>query len=147
MPDSRLLSAATISPVNRPEAAPSAGRVWRPSAVLWLLVLAVYWGCLFLGTHSEARDVPSGIWDFDKALHAGAYFGLTTLVLIAARRVGSLLTWRTYAKAAVLVLAYGAFDELTQPLVGRQCELLDWLADAAGVAAAIGIDRWRYPQA
>lgn len=145
MPDSLTMTAPPAKKTDAPvKEGGLAGRAWRGGAVFWLAALAIYWLSLFAGTHSEARDVPSGIWSYDKLLHAGAYFGLTTLVLIAARRFGSLSTWRTYVKAAALALAYGAFDEITQPLVGRQCELFDWLADAAGVLAAVGVDRWRH---
>jgi VanZ family protein len=34
-------------------------------------------------------------------------------------------------------MAYGAFDELTQPLVNRFCEWNDWLADSVGICAAV----------
>ncbi len=35
--------------------------------------------------------------------------------------------------------AYAAFDEITQQLVGRDCELGDWMADAMGAIVGIGI--------
>jgi VanZ family protein len=51
---------------------------------------------------------------------------------------------------AVLVLAtlllYAAFDEQTQKLVNRSCEMADWNADAAGTSIAVvgayAIARW-----
>jgi VanZ family protein len=40
----------------------------------------------------------------------------------------------------LLILAlYGAFDEQTQKLVGRHCDLRDWFADMAGAALAVGL--------
>ena len=35
--------------------------------------------------------------------------------------------------------AYGVFDELTQIPVGRDAEVLDWLADVSGSAAAAAV--------
>jgi VanZ family protein len=46
--------------------------------------------------------------------------------------------------------AYGAVDELLQPFVHRDAELLDWVADATGVWAAVVIlwllQRWLIPR-
>jgi VanZ family protein len=43
-------------------------------------------------------------------------------------------------------LAYGALDEWLQALVGRDCELKDWLADALAVTIAVTVlsaVKWR----
>jgi VanZ family protein len=98
-------------------------------------VLLVYWVCLFLGTH---RPKDSGV-DFsmsDKILHFGAYFGLALLLALAwsLRRP---LTIRSYAVMSLLLMAYGAMDELLQIPVGRHCDPLDWLADTGGVIAGL----------
>ena len=38
-----------------------------------------------------------------------------------------------------IVMAYGAFDELTQPIFGRDCEFLDWVADSSAGVVAVSI--------
>jgi VanZ family protein len=71
----------------------------------------------------------------------------TTLHVIGFTGLGILTIWRVGAKYRVVpisavvtwyvaLLLYAAFDELTQPLTGRSCEWIDWVADAGG--AAIG---------
>ena len=101
------------------------------------LVLVVYWIGLFLGTHTPKV---SGV-DFsvmDKILHFGAYFGLSLLFALAwsLRRP---LVARGYAVLAMLLLAYGALDELLQIPVGRHCDPLDWLADTCGVITGLAL--------
>lgn len=98
-------------------------------------MLTVYWICLFIGTHTPTV---SGV-EFtvtDKILHFGAYFGLAFLLVLAwsLRRP---LTVRSYVMVAMLLLAYGALDELLQIPVGRTCDILDWLADACGVTSGL----------
>ena len=41
-------------------------------------------------------------------------------------------------KIVSLLAVVGAFDEITQPLVGRDCELLDWCADVVGAVVGSG---------
>lgn len=76
--------------------------------------------------------------DVDKLVHFGAFFVLTTLMLRGTHHGPS----RKHTAIAVVALAYAAFDETTQPFTGRVADPLDWLADAIGVVAAIGLDRW-----
>lgn len=124
---------------------PANHRAWRRTAAAWLGVATVYWLGLFAGTHSPVGPtIPSSLWDFDKVIHAAAYFGLATVLLIAWRRTGAQPGLRGRLAIAAIALAYGAVDELTQPFVGRQCELLDWLADGVGVFSAVAIDTWRH---
>lgn len=139
MPGPTSLPAAIVT-----EAPERPRRAWKKTAAYWLAGLACYWLALFASTHLRMPDIPGPIWDFDKVLHAGAYFVLATLCLIAARRIGSTTSWRTQVTIAMILLAYGAIDEITQQYVGRQCSVYDWLADAAGVAIALGLDRWRH---
>jgi VanZ family protein len=100
-----------------------------------LLALAVYWIALFVGTH---MPVPRGInlENSDKWIHFFAYAGLGGLMTLAAgwRSQAGLRLWHL-ALIAVSLAAFGGFDELTQPLAGRDADWLDWFADVGGVIA------------
>lgn len=66
----------------------------------------------------------------DKAGHFLAFVGLGLLGLAAWPRQTSMLV--------LALLVYGALIEVAQMLTTlRQAEMLDWLADAAGVATAV----------
>ena len=76
----------------------------------------------------------------DKLCHFLGYAGLAFLASIAWslwRPVGRPLRRGHLAIVLLGLTAYGSFDEITQPLVHRTCELADWLADVAG--AAVGL--------
>lgn len=63
----------------------------------------------------------------DKTLHLLAFAALVLPMAIACPRR---LLW-----LVPLACAYGGAIELLQPLVGRENELWDWIADISGVAA------------
>lgn len=75
---------------------------------------------------------------YDKLVHFTLYGVLAALAL-------RMLTLRAEQAAAVVrclgvltaVMAFGLFDEATQPLTGRDFDWFDWLADSLG--AAVGI--------
>lgn len=100
----------------------------RPAA--WLPAMAWAWVIFHL---SSQPTVPApSIPGLDKALHFGAYAVLGWLLAFAADRSRLPL-----AVAVALGLLYGVTDEIHQMYVpGRSPDLLDWVADAAGVAAA-----------
>ena len=103
----------------------------RPATILF----AILWLSAFVITHlprSRLPGVPAG----DKVLHAVGFFGLTgafvlTLSLRGVRRR------RRVVVAALAMVAYAAFDEITQPLFNRHAAWSDWMADILGAAAAI----------
>lgn len=103
---------------------------------LWALT-ALYWLGIFTLTHLPARKLPRPPLNLtDKACHGLAYFGLSMLV--------GLTLWVTFPRRRGwlwLILAvgmgYGAIDEWLQIPVGRDCELLDWVADSAGTMLAV----------
>lgn len=98
-------------------------------------VLATYWISMYVGTH--VPTLPSVIAEHaDKLLHSCAYGGLAFLLILA---IGSrwTITFRQLVFLWLLVAGYGVFDEVTQPLVGRHADLVDWVADIFG--AAIGL--------
>jgi VanZ family protein len=84
---------------------------------------------------------PGGNWD--KVLHAGAYAGMSALVIWAQAR-GRLraATGRMLLAGVLVATAYGATDELHQAFVpGRQSDVFDLIADAGGALAAAGAIR------
>jgi VanZ family protein len=104
---------------------------------LAVVVLAVYWLIIFVGTHlPPILDVsPSRI--NDKVKHFGAFFVLGGLMCYV---TNSKKWFRRFATIGMLGMAYAAIDELTQLLVaGRYADKYDFLADSAGVWTAIGI--------
>ena len=93
----------------------------------------LYWLALFVATHLPAGRLPI-VPVTDKTLH------FVTYAILAAGMCLSLhLMHRSDAVLPVLIigLAYGAIDEWLQIPVGRTCEIADWYADAAGVAAGV----------
>jgi VanZ family protein len=102
-------------------------------------VVAVYWLGMFGGTHwPTPPHAPFGT--ADKWMHFGAYGGLAWLLSIAigTRRPVSLAVG---VAVVVLLAGWGAIDEVTQPMVGRDCDLWDWAADVAGVLVGVGCFR------
>jgi VanZ family protein len=116
--------------------------------VAW--ALGAYWLALFSGTHyPKPPEVVLGA--NDKVLHFSGYLGLAFL-LVALRQVSMPLDRRKLAiivaTAVALASAYGVFDEITQIPVGRDCSLLDWVADTSGAVvgallAAAAFSSWR----
>jgi VanZ family protein len=114
----------------------------RTGRALWIILWA-YWLLIFILTHTPAPDLPR-VPVNDKLEHFLAYGMLGGLLYLAAwsrwpswRRLG----WVVWAVG----LSYGAIDEWLQLLVGRDCELNDWLADAAAVTIAVvvlSLVRW-----
>ena len=94
-----------------------------------------YWVALFVGTHLP-RTPRIEVSVNDKILHLGAYAGLAFLICLGTARSG-IWTLRKVIIILAAASAYGVFDELTQTLVGRDCDFMDWLADTIG--AGIGI--------
>ena len=104
--------------------------------IFLILCIAAWCGAL-AATHIPMPTMPHST--SDKTLHFVGYFFLTGIFLLTLRvyRVKYLRRWII---VICVMLAYAAADELTQPLVGRGCELNDFFADAIGMATAIGLD-------
>lgn len=104
--------------------------------ICWTLT-AVYWAGIFVLTHLPApvvrRMVPN-VWD--KLAHFLMYFLLAALLgaalVLTFPRRRSIPLW-----VLLIGFLYGAMDELLQPFVRRDATLLDWVADALGVWAAV----------
>ena len=114
--------------------------------LLFLVVTAGYWLVIFGGTHTPGNPFPGG-GHRDKLAHFGAFAGLAFLLC------GSVACFRPmrpayYGAILGLVACYGIIDELTQLLVSRTADPLDWVADMSGaifgmVIFAVGLRFFR----
>lgn len=110
------------------------------------LALPAYWLLLFVATHYPRVPIPGEIPHSDKVVHFTA-FGLLAFLYWqfarARREVGPRFVW----SSAVVLIAYAAVDEYLQQLVGRFTDLMDFIADAAGIVTVLAIleahRRWR----
>ena len=128
---------AATPPSPAAESAPA--RPPSPLAKLLAAATAAYVCVLVYATHhprpqelvGEGPGTPS-----DKALHLWAYsvLGLLSAATLAAGR-----PWTIRAAAALTVglFAFGAADEITQPLFGRYADVRDWIADCGGSVAGV----------
>ncbi len=95
---------------------------------LLYLTTAVYWCTMFVLTHLPPRHVPK-IRLSDKLEHLLAFMMLGGLLYLCLKPA----IHRTILVVALIGATYGVIDEWTQPLMGRNCELLDWVCDVSGV--------------
>ena len=106
---------------------------------LWVLTLG-YWVTLFVFTHLPPSRLPHTNVS-DKLEHFLAYgllsfmSGLTLWVAFPGRKWVNRLPLLVVVGAA----AYGAFDELTQPLTRRTADIRDWYSDCTGAIAAAAV--------
>ncbi|RPI87229.1 MAG: VanZ family protein [Planctomycetaceae bacterium] len=105
----------------------------------WIVTagLALYWLVMLVATH--VPDIPS---DFDPGIgdkleHKIAYALLGFGLGIVWHAWNCQVPWRTAAMLFGVAALYGGFDELTQPLFGRECDLRDWFADLQGAATGL----------
>ena len=132
-----------------PAQLPSNTRVWYRRIVT--AGLALYWLTMLISTHIPEipGDFDPGIGD--KLEHKIAYGLLGLGLAIVWHGWHGRPGWKVAALLFGAAAAYGAVDELTQPLFGRECDLYDWFADLqgslAGLAAGICVlwawERWR----
>lgn len=76
--------------------------------------------------------MPSHLGLSDTILHVLGYcaLGLATVWRLENRPAG--LASRRWLGWLAFLIIYAIVDELSQPLVGRSCEMGDWLADVCG---------------
>lgn len=128
---------------------PARGTLWTPRRIK--LLWAVYWLALFASTHTPKKNLPHVPYPWiDKVVHVSGYAGLALFAAWHARRrrpatalpdalprPPDTAAWRV--KWLGILLAYGALDEWTQPLVHRSRDWSDWLADGSGVLLAFAV--------
>ena len=107
--------------------------------ILAWVVLVGLWAGAFVVTHVPPSRLSSIVSLSDKVLHAAGYLALTCALLGVLKLHGPGGARRMLTVVAI-VAAYGAVDELTQPLVGRHADIIDWLADVTG--AGLGVVLW-----
>lgn len=109
------------------------------------LLLCIYWLAMFAGTHMPTT--PSFVHgNSDKIWHFFGYVGLAALCSAAwavSRADFPARMKLRHCLVIVLVLAvYGGLDEITQPLMGRTCDLRDWVADLLGLVVGVAAVQW-----
>jgi VanZ family protein len=122
----------------------AARRIAVVDRVLWVAALAVAGATIVWTLGPEPPDA-GAIPSVDKLFHATAYVATVFLLLLAA-------DWRpgrgsgrfpgTAVWICVVAVVAGGALELVQHVTGRDAELLDWVADAVGVAVAFGVWVW-----
>ncbi|MCX7410733.1 MAG: hypothetical protein DWH84_04650 [Planctomycetota bacterium] len=103
--------------------------------MLLVVALVSYTLVAFLGTH---MPIPSGVIPRggDKVLHFLGYsvFGALLMGLRASLRE---FRWPSVVGRAGFLACYGAFDEISQKLVGRSADVADWCADVLGACCGL----------
>lgn len=126
--------------------------VRRGRARLAFCLLALFLPVQAMAMHWPLPKLPPRVMHiWDKAPHFLFYAMLASLLvwyIVAQRRAKGASNAEGLARrllmAFVCVAAYAWIDELTQPFTGRECDVLDWLADILGAATAIlGAYLWR----
>lgn len=96
---------------------------------------------LFVATHIPKVPNLGLPRDSDKVIHLVSYFTVALLGGRVAVLWGRVCDRAWFTRWVLIYAAYAAFDELTQPFVGRAAEWPDWIADVIGAAAALSIVR------
>lgn len=112
------------------------------NARLWQLALVCYWAALFIGTHIPIDRIPQPAQTADKLVHIVAFAGLSWLFATTWEVSAGRLNSRHLVRAWFLIALYGAFEEATQPIVGRYASAFDWMADATGAALGLLLFVW-----
>ncbi len=101
-------------------------------------LLVAYWLALATGTHIPIYTSSHVPQYNDKVMHFLAYAGLAFLLCVAWTAARGSFHWSMGLVIWVIVVMYGALDELSQiPVPGRSGDYRDWIAD--GLGAIIGI--------
>jgi VanZ family protein len=99
-----------------------------------IILLVFYWLSFFIFAHIPEPDLVSKAGVSDKGLHFLAYLILVFLLWFAIspdQKVGwrKAVVWWVF----ILLTLYGVIDELLQGFTGRNCDVMDIVANIAGV--------------
>ena len=100
----------------------------------WTLT-AFYAGFHFVMTHIPPPNVP-GYHVSDKTLHFLSYGFLSGCCYLALWLSGMSIR-RTALMVLFCTAAFGVFDEILQAPIGRDPELMDWVADVSAAVVAV----------
>jgi VanZ family protein len=113
-----------------------AKRLWTRT---FRVLLIAYWTALFLATHLPVpKMIAKEVSDFDKIIHATAFFILAGL-LVLWDGWPYRLTPQRLLLFAILIVGYAALDEWLQTKVGRFGDTQDWISDVVGGFCALGL--------
>ncbi len=108
------------------------------ATVVVTVLLACYWTALFYGTHIKIPpDLLPEARNIDKLAHLASYAVLGALFM-SLRATRGVYPWSSVIARWFVLAGYGAFDEISQLLVNRNADPMDWLADVIGVAVGLG---------
>lgn len=117
----------------------------------WLRwMLAAYWLGIFLLTHWPKFPTPvtPTLLPADKIVHFTLYSGLAWLLAAHAGYIWPGLGSRTLGprlwQIGLIVGCYALFDEVTQPLCDRDCDVWDLLCDWAATGFVLAIAARQY---
>lgn len=102
---------------------------------LWLVALPLYWAALFVATHYPRVRIPGEIPHSDKLIHFSAFGLLAFLFWRALRPRDGRFVWL----ALPALVGYAGLDEWLQQFVGRHTDLMDFIANTAGIVAVLGV--------
>lgn len=102
-----------------------------------LVALILYWGFALTMTHVP-HPPPIGPPVSDKLIHFLAYGLLSGLLFLAMWISRPNMRWLPGVVLGIIV-AYAAFDELTQPFFQRDAEFGDFLADSSAGLIAVSV--------
>ncbi len=111
----------------------------KSSVALFRLGFLIIFVTICILVFGPFQGAESGFGLTDKEAHVIAFFGLTVLLLLSAPKV------RRWDLAWLLAM-FGGLIEIIQGQIGRDCDILDWVADCAGIAVVmipIYVDRIR----
>ncbi len=101
---------------------------------------------MFFLTHwPSVDDFPGSGWlpvDFDKIVHFCMYGGWAAVWWWVLAGTGTPVQGRTAGWLLAGGAAYGVFDEVSQAIVQRDPDVGEFIADCAGVAAALLLLGW-----
>ena len=108
----------------------------------WRILLACYWLTLFVLTHIPMTSVVRRVTTADKVAHVVAFAILAAVLATTWQLSAGRLSLPQLGWAWLVVVVFAAFDEWTQSFVGRQADIVDWIADAAGAAVGLAVFVW-----
>lgn len=125
------MTPSNLSNADSGESTPHHRRI----TVLLTITLVLYLLIAFLGTHIP---IPPGVIPRggDKVLHFIGYSVLGALLMGLRASLGE-FRWPSVVGRAGFCAGYGAFDEITQMLVGRNADVADWCADLLGASCGL----------